>query len=55
MVVYLSDGERGGERHFVGKAETETGEGDAPFRRRQRRKISMKEENMKLLSSLLFC
>ena len=33
MVVYLSDGERGGERHFVGKAETETGEGDAPFPR----------------------
>lgn len=33
MVVYLSDGEGGGERHFVGKAETETGEGDAPFPR----------------------
>ena len=33
MVVYLSDGERGGERHFVGKAEAETGEGDAPFPR----------------------
>ena len=29
MVVHLSDGERGGERHFVGKAEAETGEGDA--------------------------
>ncbi len=26
MVVYLSDGKRGGERHFVGKAEAETGE-----------------------------
>ena len=24
MMVYLSDGERGGERHFVGKAEAET-------------------------------
>ena len=33
MVVYLSDGERGGERHFVGKAEAETGEGNAPFPR----------------------
>ena len=33
VIMYLSDGERGGERHFVGKAEAETGEGDAPFPR----------------------